>query len=492
MLIPIEIPPGVVRLGTDYQSGGRWYNTNLVRWTEGGIMQPVGGWQQRGTTSVSGKCRGLLTWRDNSNDRYIALGTHTGLYVMNEGASLYNITPAGYVAGAADATINQGYGGGFFGSGFYGTPRINNTSVTPATTWTLDNWGQNLIACTASDGKIYEWSLNTANPAVAVTNAPVGNRSAVVTSERFLFALGAGGNGRKVQWSDQENNTVWTATPTNQAGDILLETQGSIVCGKRVRGQTVIWTDVDVHTATYQGPPYVYGFERIGSGCGVVSSQAVAVVDARAFWMGANGFWIYDGYVKPVECSVQDYVFKDINRFQASKVYAVHNSSFSEIWWFYPSEGSNEIDRYVGLNYRDGSWIIGQLARTAGTGQGVYPFPIMIGTDGTVYDHEIGLNYGGATVFAEAAPLEIGNGDRLVVAKQLIPDEKTAGDIQVTFKTKLAPDDSTERTYSYTISDKYVPVRFTGRQVAIRVTGARLADWRWGKPRIDAIEGSAR
>ena len=118
--------------------------------------------------------------------------------------------------------LNLGYGGGPYGLFSYGTPRPDTGTATPATTWTLDNWGEYLLACSNADGKIYEWDLNIANDGVALTNAPVSNKAVLVTAERFVFALGAGGNARKVAWSDQEDNTTWTPSITNQAGDIEL------------------------------------------------------------------------------------------------------------------------------------------------------------------------------------------------------------------------------------------------------------------------------
>ena len=124
------------------------------------------------------------------------------------------------------------------------------------------------MACSTSDGKIYEWTLNTATPAAVVTNAPTGNKGLFVTEERFIFALQADGNPRKIAWCDREDNTAWTAAATNEAGDIELQTNGEIMCAVRMRGRTLILTSSDAHIATYQGAPFVYGFERVGTACG--------------------------------------------------------------------------------------------------------------------------------------------------------------------------------------------------------------------------------
>lgn len=490
MLVPLNLKPGVYRNGTDYQSKGRWRDASLVRWYEG-TMRPVGGWRKRSTAQMSGKCRGLLAWRTNGNARWIAAGTHSNLYVMSESGTLTDITPAGFTAGSGDATLNLGYGGGPYGLFAYGTPRTDTGTSTPATTWSLDNWGEYLIACSTSDGKIYEWQLNTGSDAAALANAPTSNKAVMVTAERFVFALGAGGNVRKVQWCDQEDNTVWTPSVTNQAGDIELESVGSIVAGKRLRGVNLIFTDIDVHTAQYQGPPFVYGFERIATGCGLISAQAVAAVESVAYWWSPSGFFMYDGFVRPINCDVLDYVMTNISQPQRSKVYAVGNNQFGEIWWFYPSTGNTEVDSYVVYNYREQHWSIGSLARTAGTDRGVFSYPLMVSTDGYIYEQEVGVTYDGATPYAQTGPIEFGGGDRIMVARQLIADEKTQGSVGVQFKTRFTPLGS-EVVKTYTIDSPYTPVRFSGRQVEMKVTGDSMTDWRIGVMRLDAVAGGER
>jgi hypothetical protein len=491
MLLPLNIAPGVYRNGTDYQSKGRWRDASLVRWYEN-TMRPVGGWRKRSSTQFFGKCRGLIAWRNNSNVRWIGIGTHSKLYAMAESGALTDITPSGYTVGDADAVFNVGYGGGGYGLFAYGTPRADTGTATPATTWSLDTWGEFLLGCATKDGKIYEWDLNTANDAVVLSNAPVSNKAILVTAERFVFALGAGGNGRKVAWSDQEDNNTWTPAIENQAGDQELETNGSIVCGKRLRGINLIFTDVDVHSAQYQGPPYVYGFERLATGCGVISAQAVAAVESVAYWWSPSGFFTYDGFVRPLKCDVLDYLANNISPTQKSKVYAVANNQYGEVWWFYPSANNNECDSYVAYNYRENHWSIGSLSRTAGTDRGVFSYPIIVSPDGYVYEHEVGVNYDGAAPYARSGPIELGDGERLLVAKQIIADEATQGSVSLQFITKFAPNGS-ETTKSYTIDSIYTPVRFTGRQVEMKITGASPAtDWRVGTMRLEAVPGGMR
>ena len=492
MYLPLKLPPGIYRNGTEYQAAGRWYDANLVRWYEN-TLRPMGGWRKRASGQMSGLCRGFITWRDNSANRWIAAGTHTKLYAMNEAGTLKEITPTGFTAGIADSLSKTGYGYSTYGSLAYGTARPDTGLITPATTWSMDTWGEYLIACSNADGKIYEWQLGFTTPtlAAAITNAPTGNKAVLVTAERIMFALGAGGNPRKVQWCDQENNTLWTPAGDNQAGDYELATPGTLLAGKRVKGVNLLFTDVDVHTAQYVGAPFVYGFEKAGSGCGLISAQAVAAIDTAAIWMSKSGFWIYDGYVKPLPSDVSDYVFGNINFNQASKVYAVHNSKFGEIWWYYPSSGSNENDSYVTYNYREQHWNIGTLARTAGTDAGVFANPLAVSTDGYIYEHEVGFAYDSASLYAESGPVQLGNGDNIMSVRQVVPDEQTLGEAVVSFKTRNYPT-GTQSTFGPYTAANPTDVRFAARQVNMKVTGNTLADWRIGVMRLDAVPSGKR
>lgn len=487
-LVPITLPPGVYRNGTDLQSSGRWRDASLVRWTDG-TMQPIGGWTLRATVTDQ-PIRGLYAWGDLGGDRRLAAGTFKGLFAVSAAGVTVDITPAGFTVGLASAARNLGFGGGIFGTGLFGAPRPDIGAYSEATTWSLDNWGQNLVACSSSDGSLLEWALDPAADAVAVSGAPKSNGALLVTEERFLFALGAGGNPRKVQWSDREDNTVWTAAATNEAGDIELQTAGKIMLGIRTRGQALILTNVDAHSATYQGPPYVYGFERVGSACGAISRKCAASIDNGVFWMGNRGFFIYSGgAVQQLPCDVIDYVYGNLNTVQKSTVWAVANTKFSEVWWIYPSEGGTECDSYVSFNYKENHWSIGEIARTAGVDVGVFSGPVWAGAGGAIYDHETGVSFDNAVPYAESGPVQIGNGDQVMAATMLIPDERTQGEVTATFKTRFHPND-VERTYGPYSMANPTDVRFTGRQVSMRVQGA--AAWRVGVMRVEAKPGGLR
>ncbi len=194
-------------------------------------MQPIQGWRVRADTATADIPRSLKIWLDNSSNRWIAAGTYRKLYIYDDDSARFDITPTGLTPGSETAVDSTSYGGGGYGEDPYGEPRPESTLGVFATTWSLDTWGEYLLACSNADGKIYEWRLSTSTIAAPVTNAPTGNVAMMVTDERFVFALGAGGNPRKIQWSDRENNTVWTAAATNEAGSIELQTSGVIQCG---------------------------------------------------------------------------------------------------------------------------------------------------------------------------------------------------------------------------------------------------------------------
>lgn len=490
-LIPLKIPAGMYRNGTEYEAAGRWRDGNLVRWL-GASLRPVGGWRERITDAIAEAARSIHAWQGSNNSRWAALATYNKLYVANEAGTVYDITPAGFLTGDDVASIKTGYGYSTYGTSFYGTERPDTGSYSEVTTWSLDNFGNFLVGCSVYDGKVYQWDGVTSNPATVVTNAPTDNLGLIVTEERFLFCLGGGGDPRTVQWSDQEDITTWTPASTNQAGAQILQTSGQIMAAQRGRGQTLIFTDLDMHRMTYVGAPFVYSTEKVAEACGLASRKAVTTVDAGTFWMGHKSFFFYNGSnVQELKCDVEDYVFGDINTAQISKSWSMALGQQGEIWWFYCSSGSNEIDRYVSYDYKQGHWMTGTLSRTCGVDRGVFDHPLMMSVGGTMYDHESGLNYEGATVFAETGPFSIGSGDNLVKVTKLIPDELTQGDVSATFKTRLYPNGSETSHGPFAMSNP-TSVRFSGRQARMRVEGARLADWRVGVMRVEAVAGGKR
>jgi hypothetical protein len=502
-LIPLKIPAGVYRVGTDYEGSGRWRDANLVRWT-GGSLRPVGGWSERkdASASVTAAPRGMHTWITNTLSSEIAVGTANEVIRVSSGGTVADITPSGFVAGNEDAQINTAFGGGYFGGNsngsLYGKKQPSTGVFQEADSWTLDNWGEYLVGCATSDGKLYEWQLDPAQDFVQIANSPEDCKGLIVTAERFIFALQAGGNPRKIAWCDREDNTTWAAAATNEAGDLELTTSGEIMQAVRVRGATLVVTTTDAHLATYQGAPYVYGFQAVGQSCGTASRNGVVSVDAGAFWMGREAFYAFDGSVaRQMPCDVQDYVFDDMNKNQITKTYGIHNSEYGEVWWFYPSSGSLECDSYVVYDYQENHWHFGRINRTCGVDQGVFDEPMWIDEEGVIHNHELhGVGHGSYTPFAESAPISLGNGDTVMKVNQLIGDEESIGEVQVQFKTRFHPNDA-ERVYPssstyYDLTNMPTSVRFTGRQVRIRVEATGNQDFRVGTMRVNAEVGGRR
>jgi len=488
-LVALDVPAGIYNHGTELDSAGRWIDGNFIRWQNGSV-RPIGGWTTRKASATAAAPRGMVSWVDHSEVTHIAVGTYNKLYAINQGSAVQDITPSGLNAGSENANANYGFGGQTYGNDQYGQPR-DAAVPEPVTTWSLDSFGQYLIACSSDDGKIYEWQLSTSAVATLLSNAPTNASAVMVTDERFVFCLGAGGNPQKIQWSDRENSNLWAPAITNQAGDIELQTTGKIMCGVRVKGSALIITTSDAHTATYAGPPFVYSFDRVGSSCGIVSRQAVVAVDQGAFWMGTGGFYQFNGNsVQEMPCDVLDYVFTSLNSAQRSKVCAIHNSQFGEIWWFYPSSASNENDRYVVYDYKEGHWNIGTLSRTTGVDLGAFSSPLWFDAAGNLYNHELGYTHDSAP-FLESGPISIGSGDNIMRVNEIIPDEGTQGEASLTFKTRFYPNGSETEHGPFTLQNP-TGARFQGRQVRMRINGSELNNWRAGKMRLNVVEGGRR
>lgn len=499
MLMPVEIPPGYYRAGTEYASKGRWYDGSLVRFYAGTI-QPVGGWEAVNESALTGRPCALFAWRPNSAaiGRYLSIGTNTNIYVY-DGENLTDITISDFQTGTDEATTTQGYGAGNYGASTYGTPRMGTAGVTPVDAWHLDAWGENLVGCYTADGRLLEWDLDTGNDFAVIANAPTSCKGLVVTSERILMALGADGDVRKIAWSDTEDNTTWAAAANNTAGDLPLTTDGRIVTGERVRGGVLVHTDTDAHLVSYSGNPFIYSVERIADNCGIVGANAKVATASFAVWMSINGFYIYDGYVRPLPCDVHDYVFTDLNRTQVSKTACWHNGEWGEVWWFYPSAGSVENNRYVTWNYRENHWTIGVLSRTAGIDRSVWDYPICSNASGYWFNHEYNnLDNGtdrNVLVYIESGPLELMPGERMVWLNQVIHDESEAVDaVAMTIKTRFTPEGSetTAGPYSLNSANGYTDVRAQGRHYKLRFAQESTADWRLGKMRVDVQAGGKR
>jgi hypothetical protein len=498
-LVKLEIPPGVYRNATAYQAGPRWYDANLVRWDDG-VMLPVGGWQRITTTPMTGVCRSLMPWRTNGGLPYLAVGTNEKLYVHNN-SGLVDITPEDFTPGRAGALPGLGYGTAEYGLDDYGTPRDGGSSlILDAATWTYDTWGQNLIACCNSDGDLYEWELSESTPAAPIPNAPQQCRGVLVTEQRHVMALGAGGDPKKVQWSDQENNELWAPAANNQAGDFLLSTTGQLRAGVKIRGEILLLTSEDAHVARFIGQPLIFSFERVGTDCGIISPSAHATIGSGAVWMGRTGnFYTYDGAVRTLPCDVGDYVLQTLDVVKGSQVTCGHLSERHEIWWFYPSVNSADMDNdsYVVWNYQENWWAIGSMQRTAWTDRGIWQYPVAASQDGHLYQHEQGYTASGqsriGTVFAQSGAFGIGTGDRIGWVTQVMPDEKTQGDVSITLKARYTPTGSETTFGPYLVrADGYTDTRAQGREMKVRIDAIRDDAWRVGNFRAEVKPGGGR
>jgi hypothetical protein len=508
-LTPIKLPPGMFRNGTRYETAGRYYTGNLVRW-ENGRLKPIGGWVNIAPgTVLTGVARGGLSFIDDLGFSYTLVGTNSNLYTAQ--ADVFtDQTPTDFVGGEVDSVLGNGYGAGPYGAGTYGTPRSSNTLQLLAATWQFDTFGDEAVMVSSSDKKIRIFDPTTGLVTTAA-NSPTAT-AVMATNEDFLLAIGAGGNARLIQWPDVGTTDVWTPLDTNAAGSINLNTNGIGMAGARVGLQNLVWTNVDVHLVNYVGQPGIYAPIRIGTACGLVGPRAWVVAASgasggeAAYWMSAGGFFQFNGVVTPLMCDVQDFLWRNINFTQAAKIYASVNARFHEVTWFFPSLASLEVDSYVTFNYKEGVWYFGigsSLARTTFIDRGAVA-PIGISAAGIVYEHEIGYLADGVSrvgqVFAATGSIEIGDGDRVMYCNMALIDGDgllgSDGLAAVSLQTQTArnPQDAAVLITTPLQPNKegYTPLRFEGRQVNLRFDILKDQDWSIGKLRFDLTQGGGR
>jgi hypothetical protein len=231
-----------------------------------------------------------------------------------------------------------------------------------------------------------------------------------------------------IRFSSQESITDWTPTALNTAGDLRIGSGSKIIRAVETRQQTIVFTDTSLHAMQYLGPPFTFGIQKISENITIQSPNAAVAIDDRIFWMGRNEFYVYEGTVNRIPCSVRDYVFNDFNFDQAEKVFASANTANSEIWWFYPSANSSENDRYVVFNYLEQVWYYGNFARTAWLDRGVEQLPIAASPDYRLYNHEIGFDDGSTVpaspieAFVQSSPIDLGDGEQFIFMRRMIPD----------------------------------------------------------------------
>lgn len=506
MWVPIQLPPGVVRQATPNDTPGRWWDTNLVRW-QSGNMVPVGGWSRLTSAALGDKIRKIRTWVDNSGQEQICVALNNGIGLYTD---TYNdVTPASFVS-----LDNPGTGGGYgvanYGEETYGTARStgNPVNFNRPRQWTLDNFGQDLLAVASSDGRLFSWSPPTIATMSVVTGAPAGNNAVVVTAERMVMLIGANGSPRQVAWSDREvysGAAAWDyASLTTTAGFMDLEVASPLVTGIRCKDGVLVLSNREAVLMRYVGLPFIYGAENLGKTT-FRGPNFICNGGGMTVWLGDEGFWVYGGgTIQPLPCPV----FNDITE-NMDKTYAPYrgfmsdNGVYPEIWMFYPSTASvdGENDRYVIWNYAENWWARGSLARTAMYSPGPSRLPYLGGHDNHLYAHEDGWTAAGVsrvgTVWAETAVLDAGqqSGDRIkhVTQAMIGGDVDSNRNYKVTFKARYTPNGTEYDFGPYTPrADGYMDTRVTGRDIRMRIEQTDDAFWAVGASRLDVRGGGKR
>ena len=448
---------------------------------------------------------GLVTTEVNANHEITLLTLDT--YSISVATAASATASVGGASGAAayeisigkiNETFEYGWGTYTWGSSTWGTARTTSTVTLAPRIWSLDTFGEDLVA-SYEESALYTWdfSSGTSSRATTLTNAPAANNRVLVSNpDRHLLVFGSHDgtdfDPLLVRWSSQENATDWTASSINTAGSQRLSGGSTIVNAKRGQGQILVWTDTDLHSMQFTGPPYTFGFQQIATECGAAGPNAMVVSNSVAYWIGQHNFYIYDGSVKALPSTVRTYVFNDINKTQRSKMVAGLNQAFHEVWWFYPAVGSDENNKYVMYNYAEGVWSIGTMGRSAWVDRGTFRLPIGVDYTGVVYDHEKGETEDGTAMvsYIESAEFDLGEGDELFSMHRIIPDiSQDAGSVNVSFDAKLYPNDAakTYGPFNITPTTEKINTRLRARQISIKFASDALLDekWRLGTSRID-------
>ena len=393
----------------------------------------------------------------------------------------------------------SGYGSGTWGSGTFGSVSALSAS-SQLRLWSIDNFGEDMVSCVRAGG-IFLWDNSDtvsvrAKALEDVTNAnlppTLGLQILVSAVDRHVLVLGSdpiSGPTRSnvldpllISWCDQENILEWEPKSTNTAGNLRLSSGSQIIGGLRARQETLIWTDTALYSLQFIGAPLTFGVNLVNEGVGLIGPNAAVNSPSGVFWMDRKGFYVYNGSVQPVECSVHSYVFDDINESQNFQFFALLNRQFNEVGWFYNSSDSDLPDRYVTYNYVDKVWAIGKLARTAWLDEGVENNPRAAGEASSsyyIYDHESGNDADGSPmtdVYIESADFDIGEGENFQFVRRMIPDVSFTGtggsgqQINTVLKTRNYPGDSlaTDSTTAFTATTTKIDMRARARQAVVR------------------------
>jgi len=432
-------------------------------------------------------------------------GSTVGTYQINVGLDIY--------------VPGTGWGLNGWGEGAFGSATALS-STNQLRLWTHDNFGEDLII-NQRGGGIYRWVENNGVTTRAVNLSTTSGANQVptvglqvITSEkdRHLIVLGAdpvSGSARTevidpmlIAFSDQENALDFEPQTTNTAGSLRLSSGSSIIGAVKSRQEILIWTDTALYSMQFVGPPLTFAVNLINEGTGLIGPKAAVTAPQGVFWMSYNNFYLYNGSVQTVPCTVQDYVFSDINLVQSFKINAFTIADKNEVGWFYCSSSSDEVDRYVIYNYAENIWFYGSLSRTAWLDAGIENYPRAV-SNGYVYQQEQGFNDDGSpmtNVFIESSDFDLGDGEQFTFIQKIIPDFKflqndNNGNINIVIKTRNYPGDSLSLNSTSAIQEttQQAFVRGRARQMVLRFESDDDATedknlgigWRLGATRID-------
>lgn len=464
---------------------------------------------------------------DMNKEFEVSSVVNAAAYVVTHTSTASGSTAGGGGTGNANYQINPGpefsllafgYGTDKFGFGGWGSPSTVSNVTLEARQWSLDNFGEDLIA-TVLNGGTFQWDtssgLNTR--ATAITNAPTTSRlSLISTPDRHLMIMGTEStigdsttqDDLLIRFSDQEDINNYTPTAENTAGSLRIADGSRIIAAERSRGQILVWTDTSLHSLQFIGPPFTFGLRQLGQNCGIMGSHAGVDLNGVSYWMSQDSFYLFDGSVKKLPCTVEQFVFNNINQTGAENAFAGHNGEFNEILWFYPREGSNQINAVVVYNYLEQTWWTGTLSRTTWIDREVYQNPIgteysanTVANNETIlgltagatqmYLHETGNDADGQamTAYVKSGSVEIGEGNDILMVQKLIPDiQNQSGVLNMDLEFKYYPNNtqSVTKTTAFSDTTEFVSLRGRGREFTVNVvSNTSGTSWRLGTQRFD-------
>ena len=423
-----------------------------------------------------------------------------------------------------------GWGAGVWGRGTWNSG-ADLTTVGALRLWSHDNFGEDLLI-NSRNGAIYYWdkSNGVATRAIELSTAATNtiNVPTLVTqimvsdTDRHIIAFGSDGifssgvqDPLLIRFSNQESLTDWTPTATNTAGDLRIGSGSKFVRAIQTKREIIVWTDSSLHSMRFIGPPFTFGITPLSSHITIAGPNAAVAVEDIVLWMGKNCFYMYDGSVKQIACTVKEEVFFNINNAQLDKVFAGVNAEFGEVIWLYPSDtnsvansGTGQNDKYVIYNYNEQIWYYGTINRDAWLDRGLRNFPIATGSN-YIYNHEKGHDDDGSALNSsiESSQIDIGDGDRFSFISRLLPDLTFNGSdadnpsVNVTIEGRNYPggdylQSDTSAVTRTAVSTSTVPFEQWTEKADIRVRGRSFnfsltssdtgVRWRLGTPRVDA------